>query len=173
MIASSESPCSARTGLTGGGRTVAAVLMTTVRGSSSNQFASSLLISPSEFSPGLIAIARSCDPSPLKSPTAYPGREESGVAALSKTRATVSRISVGLGGVEGLSAGVALGAGDANANNLAGGSTEDSTGGAGSLVVPWSFRVAQADNRNAVASKARPNSKALVLLHYIGKVLLA
>src|ERR1700674_3847036 len=114
MMARSDSPFSARTGLTGGGGTVEAVLITTVRGSSSNQFASSLLISPSELSPGLMATARSSDPSPLKSPTANPGRAESGVAAFLKTRATVSRISVGLGGVVGLSAGVALGVGDAH-----------------------------------------------------------
>ena len=95
-------------------------------GSSRIQLASSLLIVSSEPSVAFTATARSSEPSPLKSPTAkFGSRDVSGVAAFSKTLATVSRISVGLGGADGLLAGVGLGVGEANGviNNYRGLST--------------------------------------------------
>src|SRR5258708_1013907 len=143
-------------------------------GSSRIQFASSLLIVSSEPSVVFPATARSSEPSPLKSPIAKFGlRDASGVAAFSKTRATVSRISVGLGGAEGLLAGLGLGVGEANASTRAAGSIVDATRGAGSTVLPSSFRLAQLGNKNAVASMIKLRPKTFVLLRNTRKALLA
>src|SRR6266436_2023296 len=165
MMARSVSPFSTCARLVGGTR-LDKLEMGTFRGSSSDQFANSLLISPREPSLALIATARSSEPSPLKSPTAKFGlREASGVAAFSKIRATVSRISVGLGGADGLLAGVGAGVGEANASTRAAGSIVDSTRGAGSTLLTSSFRLAQPANKNAVASKIKLKPMAFVPLH--------
>src|SRR5258706_10158321 len=173
MIARRVSPFSARARLLGGTRLVE-VGLGILRGSSSDQFANSLLMSPSEPSLALIATARSSEPSPLKSPTAKFGlREASGVAAFWKTRGTVARISVGLGGADGLLAGLGLGVGEANASTRAAGSIVDATRGAGSTLLASSFRLAQLDNKNAVASKTKLKPKTFVLLQNTRKALLA
>src|ERR1700682_907909 len=135
-------------------------------GSSRIQFASSLLIVSSEPSVAFTVTARSSEPSPLKSPIAKLGlRDVSGVAAFSKTRATVSRISVGLGGADGVLAGMGVGVGEANASMRAAGSVVDSTRGAGSTLLAASFRLAQPGNKNAAASKTKLKPNAFVLLH--------
>jgi len=95
----------------------------------------------------------------------------SGVAALSKTRATVSRISVGLGGADGLLAGLGLGVGEANASTRAAGSIVEATRGAGSTLLASSFRLAQPGNKNAVTSKTKLKPKTFVLLQNTGKAL--
>src|SRR6266481_2725850 len=165
MIARRVSPFSARTRLFGGTRLVK-VGLGMLRGSSRDQFANSLFMSANEPSLALIATARSSEPSPLKSPTAKFGlRDMSGVAAFSKTRATVSRISVGLGGADGLLAGLGLGVGEANASTRAAGSIVDSTRGAGSTLLTSSCRLAQPANKNAVASKIKLKPMAFVPLH--------
>src|SRR6266481_6089881 len=171
MMARSVSPFSTCARLVGGTR-LDKLEMGTFRGSSSDQFANSLLISLSEPSLTLIATARSSEPSPLKSPTAKAwGSETSGVAAFSKTRATVARISVGLGGADGLLAGVGAGVGEANASTRAAGSIVDSTRGAGSTLLTSSFRLAQPANKNAVTSKTKLKPKTFVLLQNTGKAL--
>src|SRR5882762_544071 len=148
--------------------------MGTFFGSSIIQFASSLLIASSEPSVAFTATARSSEPSPLKSPVAkFGSRDVSGVAAFSKTRATVSRISVGLGGADGLLAGVGVGVGEANASTRAAGSVVDATRGAGSTLLASSFRLAQPGNKNAVNSKTKLKPKTFVLLQNTRKALLA
>src|SRR5258706_10973753 len=142
-------------------------------GSSRIQLASSLLIVSSEPSVAFTATARSSEPSPLKSPTAkFGSRDVSGVAAFSKTLATVSRISVGLGGADGLLAGVGLGVGEANASTRAAGSDVDATRGAGSTLLTSSFRLAQPGSKNAITSKTKLKRKAFVLLRGTRKALL-
>src|SRR5882672_2825370 len=134
-------------------------------GSSRIQFASSLLIVSSEPSVGFTATARSSEPSPLKSPTAkFGSRDASGVAAFSKTRTTVSRISVGLGGADGLFAGVGVGVGEAIDSTRAAGSIVDATRGAGSTLLASPFLLAQPGNKNALISKAKLMPKTFVLL---------
>src|SRR6266404_9404771 len=141
-------------------------------GSSRIQLASSLLIVSSEPSVAFTATARSSEPSPLKSPTAkFGSRDVSGAAAFSKTLATVSRISVGLGGADGLLAGVGLGVGEANASTRAAGSIVEATRGAGSTLLASSFRLAQPGNKNAVTSKTKLKPKTFVLLQNTGKAL--
>jgi K+-transporting ATPase c subunit len=78
-----------------------------------------------------------------------------------------------LGGVEGLFAGVGLGVSDAIASTRADGSIVDETRGAGSTLLTSSFRLAQADNRNTVASETKLNPKTFVLLRNTGRALLA
>jgi len=95
----------------------------------------------------------------------------SGIAAFSKIRATVPRISVGLGGADGLLAGVGLGVGEANARTRAAGSIVEATRGAGSTLLASSFRLAQPGNRNAVNSKTKLKPKTFVLLQNTGKAL--
>jgi len=95
----------------------------------------------------------------------------SGIAALSKTRATVSRISVGLGGADGLLAGLGLGVGEANASTRAAGSIVEATRGAVQRFLASSFRLAQPGNKNAVTSKTKLKPKTFVLLQNTGKAL--
>jgi hypothetical protein len=85
----------------------------------------------------------------------------------------VLSISLGLGGVDGLVAGVGVGVGEANASTRAAGSVVDSTRGAGSTLLTSSFRLAQPGNKNAVASKTELKPKKFVLLESTRKALLA
>src|SRR3989440_10217890 len=100
MIANSESVFSTFTGF---GRTSWSAALVpgigTTLGSSSVQLASSLLISGREFSLALATIARSSEPSPLKSPIANEGTcVSSNEAVLSNTRASAAMTSSALAG---------------------------------------------------------------------------
>src|SRR5258706_2820303 len=139
-------------------------------GSSRIQFASSLLIVSSEPSVAFTATASSSEPSTLKSPTAeFGSRDASGLAAFSKTRATVSRISVGLGGADGLLARAGVGVGEAIESTRAAGSIVAATRGAGSTLLASWFLLVQPGTKIALTSKATLKPKTFVLLQNTGK----
>src|SRR5229473_3969729 len=168
MMARRLSPLSARTGLPGGIRGELGLGIGTTRGSSRIQFANSLLISASAPSLALTATARSSEPSPLKSPTAkLASRETSGVAALSKTRATVSRISMGSGGAADFFAGLGVGVGDINGSRPLTGASDGSTRGGGSELLACSVAFVQAEIGNTVSISAMPSTTLLILLRDI------
>src|SRR5438105_13686667 len=130
MVAGRLAPPSGRTGLAGRTRGELGLGIGTTRGSSRIQFAHALLIWASAPSLALTATARSSEPSPLKSPTAkLASGEAAGVAALPKTRATVSRISMGSGGAADFFAGLGVGVGDINGSRPVTGASDDSTRG--------------------------------------------